>query len=612
MKMSLMLLLAGVSSAAVERGPMQAARAPAPLHVQVPIPKRPASGSETQPARVVRLPGFAPELADMASITGPKGWGEGTRQKALALLAGSQSATRQRARWSYATSLIAGGGFADALGVLDVMLQDDPDLALVANFQLSRGVALAALGRSKEALAALGSTRLASNAEACFWRARAFAQSGMAEESGQQVSCAWPALTARSGAERVPFLTDTAEAALAKNQPDLALRWLSAAPDGDPGANILRGRAHAALNDFGEARIRLGRAERSGDEPQRYAARLALIEIAVAQRTMTSANARREVDRIRFVWRGGPVEKQALRLSYSLAKQTGDARGALSAGATLVRYFELGSDLPPLLAEVQAQLAALLAPGNRMPLAEAAGLYWDYRDLMPAGGQGDQLISRLADRLQAAGLYARAAELLEHQLRHRALDVAQGPLSVRVATLHILAGRPDRALAAIKDTGRTIFPQQMLWDRARIEAVALHQSGETQEALAVLEDVPNASGLRAELLWKRSDWSRLVVESAPDLPRTGALTDVKQAVVLRYAIALGMLGREDELARLRNRYEAGFAALPTAPAFDLLTRDPGSVDPEGLARAMSAIPSASPAGDYADLLDVAPSGRKPN
>jgi hypothetical protein len=295
-----------------------------------------------------------------------------------------------------------------------------------------------------------------------------------------------------------------------------------------------------------------------------------------------------------------------------LAKQGGDTRGALSSGSTLVRYFDLGPDLPPLLAEVQAQLSALLAPGNRMPLADAAGLYWDYRDLVPTGGEGDQLISRLADRLQGAGLYARAAELLEHQLRHRALDVAQGPLSVRVATLHILAGRPDRALAAIKDTERTIFPQQMLWDRARIAAVALHQLGKTQEALAVLEDVPDASGLRAELLWKRSDWSHLVVESAPSLPGAGPLTEVKQAVVLRYAIALGMLGREDELARLRSRYAAGFAKLPTAPAFDMLTREPGSVDPESLTRAMSAIPSASPAGDYADLLEIAPAARPKN
>lgn len=604
MKMSILLLLAGAGAGGVTHSAGPIPMAPAPLHVQPPAPKDFAARHDGQRARPARYPGFAPELSDMPGISGPKGWGNGDQQGALALLAAAQPTTRQQARWAYATSLIADGEFADALGVLDVMLQDDSDLGLVSNFQLSRGAVLAALGRSREALSALESAALQNNPEACFWRATAFAQAGMDDEALRQFGCARAALAARPGPQRIPFLTALAEAAIARQQPDLALRWLAVAPDGDASANIVRGRAYMAMNKLGEARIRLGRAERSGNEPQRYAARLALIEMAVAQRTMSVADARREVDHIRFVWRGGPIEEQALRLSFDLAKKTGDTRGALSAGSTLVRYFDLGPGLSPLLADVQAQLAGLVAPGNRMQLADAAGLYWDYRDLMPAGAAGDQLISRLADRLESSGLYARAAELLDFQLRHRALDIAQGPLSVRVATLQILAGRPDRALAAIRDTQRTIFPQPMLWDRARIQAVALHQLGKTQEALAALEDVPDTSGLRSELLWKRSDWSHLIVASAPILPGPGALNEVEQAVVLRYAIALGMLGREDEIARLRGRYETAFATLKTAPAFDLLTREPGSVDQDTLMRAMSAIPSASPAGSYADLLDV--------
>ena len=608
MKLSLLLLLAGVSSAAVQRGANEALTAPAPLHVQVGKPE--ASKSGNRRAQAARLPGFAPELADMPRIHGPNAWSTIPGDRALAALASAGPKTRQHARWDYATNLIAQKRYADALGVLDVMLQDDPDLGLVANFQLARGVVLGGLGRPKETLSALASDELAGNAEACLWRVQAFMQSRLNDQALREVGCAHPALSSRAANDRVPFLTKLAEVALAKGKPELALKWLSAAPDADPAANIARGRAQVALKDLGKARISLGRAERAGNEAQRYEARLALIELGVAGRTMAIKDARQEVDRIRFVWRGGPIEEQALRLSYSLARKAGDARGALSAGATLVRYFELGSDLPPLMAELQAQLADLLAPQNRLPLPQAAGLYWDYRDLVPAGADGDRLVFRLADRLQAASLYARAAELLEHQLRHRAQDIAQGPLSVRVATLHILAGRPERALAAIKATEGTAFPQTMLWDRARIEAVALHQIGKTDQALAVVEEVPGAGGLRAELLWKRRDWGRLVAESGADLPHAGALNEVNQAVVLRYAIALGMLGREDELARLRTRYEAGFVGLPTAGAFDLLTSDTGTVDPDRLSRAMSAIPSASPAGEFADLLEIAPAPQR--
>jgi len=601
MKTPLILLLAGVSSAAIAAAP-----APAPVQTAAPTLAMETASSAARGMPVARLPGFAAELADMPRIHGPTGWGKVTREQALVSLARSTLKSRQRARWNYASSLIARGRHADAAGVLDVMLQDDPDLALVANFQLARGIVLAELDRPGEALEALAREQLAGNAEACLWRAQSFAASGAGQEALREYGCARSALATRSARERAPFVAMLAEAALEAGRAEFALRLLEVVPDGDAAANVLRGRAHMALGQYGEARIRLGRAERAQDEALRHAARLSLVEMAVAQKQMSSDDARKEIDRIRFIWRGGPVEEQALRLGYRLAKDANDARGTISTGATLIRYFELGPELPPLLLEVQGQLSALLAPGNRMPIDEAAGLYWDYRDLMPAAGEGDRLVSRLADRLQEAGLYARAAELLGHQLRHRAQDVAQGPLSVRVATLHILAGRPDLALAAIRDTERTLLPQEMMWSRARVQAVALHQLGKADEALAVLQDVPDGNGLRSELLWRRRDWSRLVAASSADLPGRGELSEVKQAVVLRHAIALGMLSREVELAQLRERYQAGFANLPVAPVFDLLTSDPQAVDPAMLSRAMSAIPNASPAGELADLLDIAP------
>ena len=67
-----------------------------------------------------------------------------------------------------------------------------------------------------------------------------------------------------------------------------------------------------------------------------------------------------------------------------------------------------------------------------------------------------------------------------------------------------------------------------------------------------------------------------------------------------------MLGREDALSVLRSRYGDGFRGLPTAPVFDMLTGRPGSANSDRLARAMTAIPSVSPAGKIAELLEQAP------
>ncbi|PTS78528.1 hypothetical protein DBR17_12565, partial [Sphingomonas sp. HMWF008] len=203
------------------------------------------------------------------------------------------------------------------------------------------------------------------------------------------------------------------------------------------------------------------------------------------------------------------------------------------------------------------------------------------------------------------------AELLEHQLIVRTKDIAQGPLSARVASLFILAGEPARALAAIRATEANAYPDAMLWDRHRVEAVALDQLGRTNEAMAVLQEVPDGLAIRGELYWKRRDWKALAAVTEPTLTGGEKMTDVMQAKVLRYAIALAMLGREDALARLNARYRAAFGKLPTAATFEALTAAIGAIDPATVSAAMAAIPSASPAGDIADLVDAAPAVAPP-
>jgi hypothetical protein len=256
-----------------------------------------------------------------------------------------------------------------------------------------------------------------------------------------------------------------------------------------------------------------------------------------------------------------------------------------------------------MLAGLQGQLAATLAPGSGVPLAEAAGLYWDYRELAPAGAEGDLLVFHLADRLQAEGLYARAAELLQYQLAQRAEDVAQGPLSVRVATLHILARRPDRALDALRTTEQQSYSPAMRADRKRMEAVALYRLGKESAAMAALDAVPGGEAIKAEMFWRARNWGSFVALNQSRLPGRKALDDADQAAVLRQAVALAMIGREPQLQALRTRYAAAFKPLPSGRAFDVITGDPRRIDPAALGAAMAAIPDASPGGGVADLLD---------
>ncbi|MBT0670570.1 hypothetical protein HT136_19565 [Novosphingobium profundi] len=552
-----------------------------------------------------RRPGFAAALAQAPAIRSGEAWRVIPEADAWRALLDADDAALQNARWNYAGSLIGQGQGAEAFGILEVMLQDDPDLALVDNFRLARGAALVLLNRPEDAIEMLVGGGLNRNPEACAWRVRALVAAGRASWAADEVACALPAMPrGRDGA----FRRAAGEAALAKGKPDKALSLLAPLSNRDAGASLLRARAYTQIGDYRAARLNLSLAERSGDEPQRIDARLIRLEAQVAAKTISPAKALREVDALRYAWRGDGTEERALRLSYRLNRQLGNLAGALDSGATLFRYYDVARTSPEFVPELRGVFKAALDPKRKLSLEEVGGIYWNYRDLAPSGVEGDMMARNLADALQHAGLYERAADLLSYQLFNRAGDLARAPLSAKVASLYVLAGEPVKALDTLRKSQDPSFPAEMEAPRKQVEAVALSQLGRVQEALAVLDQVAGSAPLRAAIQWKERDWKGYAATTASQLAGMPgkSLDELQQAVVLRQAIALAMIGHESDLANLRRRYGAAFAELPSGPVFDLLTASPVQVDGDSLTKALAALPATNPAGDIGELLERAP------
>lgn len=603
MRRVLILALLASTAAAPPNEPVE--RPHADTHAAPAAPAEPAA--EAMPAGPPALPPFAATLAQMPTITSSRDWPELSDEEAWAGLINATPDTRQLARWRYAGSLIRRGMGAEALGVLETMVADDEDLALVAPFQLATGAALTMVGHDRAAVEALSLPELEGNAEACAWRLRALAALGDEISAARQVNCAVPAINGRDPQARKPFTLAAARGAIAAGQTTPVFAWLKLFGEQDPAANLLRGRALLASGDPAAGLFRLSRAELSGSPQIKAEAELARIQGDVKLHRIAPAEAIKRLEALRYGWRGGPVEKGALQLEYALATELKDRRTALRSAATLFRYFQPGTESAAMLMQIRTWLAEMLAPDSGTPLPEAAGLYWDYKELAPAGAEGDALAMRLADRLEAAGLYPRAAELLQYQVTQRRQDVAQGPLSVRVATLFILSGNPVRALDTLHATEQASYSDLMRFDRKRVEAVALYKLGREAAAMAALDGIPGAAGVRSEMHWRTHNWGSFVTENEASLPAANALNAPNQAIVMRHAVALAMLGREDKLQALRARYGGAFKLLPSAQAFDLLTQPARTIDPARISGAMAAIPAASPTGAIGDLLD-APTG----
>jgi len=546
---------------------------------------------------------LAPALSAEPLPQSGKDWPHASPAEALAALAAAKPADRQQRRWNYALAALADGRPDEALGALSVMAQDEPDLKLVPAFRLARARSLVEVRRFSEAIATLDDLSLRGDAEACAWRMRALAELGGHAAALTQMPCAKPALVARDASARAPFVYAATAAAIASEMSEAALSWLSFVPQALAETRLLRGEALLALGRAADAARQFEPLAASVSEPVRVRAAAGLLAAEISQGRIKPEAALARAEKLRFGWRGDLLERRLVVMSWDLALQARKARASLSAATTLLRYHPAEPRLPAMLSIVVGNFARWLQPGSGAPLPVAAGLMWDNRDLLPSGTVGDMLVRRLAARLKDEGLHERAAELLEHQMAFRAKDVAQGPLSIEVAELHLLGGKPQRALNALRHTADTLYPADMADARLRLEAIALFQLGEEGAALSLVEDVPSAADLRGELLWRQRDWQQL---ASARLPEGGSLSEVAQVRVLRKAIALAMTGDEPGLASLRRRFGPAFAGKPTAKAFAVLTAEAGEVSTEELATALAALPSAAAGGPGAELLDLAP------
>ena len=549
------------------------------------------------------LPGFAAELAETPIVTSPAGWKVREADLTARALIAAGLDGRQAWRWGLVRHFVGAGHGAEVIGLLSLMAQDDPDLPLVPAYRLALGAANALAMHDMDALTALNHPMLVDNAEACAWRMLVLSRQGEAVGALAQMPCARSALTGRQAPALRPFLLAATRAALATGDTGRAMQWLGKLGDSDVEANLLRGQAMLKAGQGREGQLRLARVTHSGDYRQRLDAELTGIEQAVAHGGAVPGDLVKRLDHIGFVWRGDDLELRALHLRYRLSEARHDMRSQLSSGAALLRYHPMGKETGPMMSALQAQLQQLLDPASKIPIAQAAGLFWDYRDLAPNGAEGDAMVNRLANGLQEAGLYERAAELLGYQMKARAHDIEKGPLSERIATLQILAGRPDLAMRTLRETDDIAYPDAMRWSRQRIQAVILHLLGKDDAARAILAEVPGGEGLMAEIDWQARDWKRLVEAPAPQ-PGRGVMAQVDQALILRRAVALAMLGRETDLGRLRVRYALAFRGTGAAGAFDMVTRPVNSLTPDAVARAMAALPAVSPAGDLADLFEL--------
>lgn len=533
-------------------------------------------------------------VADKGDFLGPRvfnlgNWHRDAREPFIAgrqamfdTVASASKEQRDDARLDLARFYFARGYGPEALGVIRTIEYANPDMASQPEFRALKAAVQVLMGRPLEARKALLDPSLDPYREIGLWRGSMYLQTGEIRKAAAQFRSGEPALQGYPAPIRSKLAIELAEASLANLDVGSAAIWLDqmgGALDKLPRGLAARVRYNQGVlardnRKLDEATAIWNSVKRGGDSWSAARAEFALIELGLQQETVPEEEAIDRLDRLRFQWRGDALELAVLRRLGELYLARNDFRRGLNTLRTAVTYFpnkDQSKDVARLMTESFRQLH-LQGVADSLPPLKALALYDDFRELTPAGPDGDRMIQRLADRLVAVDLLDRAASLLIHQVRYRLKGEDRARIGAKLALILLLDRDPKGALSALRNSFQPNLPYDVEDDRRRIRAKATMELGRFEDAIALLAgDVSReADLLRANIYWKTKDYAeaaKVLQRLAGDPIADGTYSEDQARYILSWAVALRLKRDEAGVKMLRELYGPGMSNGKLADAF---------------------------------------------
>jgi tetratricopeptide (TPR) repeat protein len=496
----------------------------------------------------------------------------------------AKGAEQQKKRWNLATFYLARGLPQRAFGVMEAMVRKEKQIQDLPQFRAARGVAALSSHNYKAAREDLFDMALDGVAEIWLWRAKLHDVEGRSQAALEAYGRGSDVLSSYAPQERGAFQLAAIRSAITVGNGGLAQQELLLLPLAEMSAqqnaeaHYWQGRLAALQGHMPEA-LKIYRNISTDVDRRSYAmAQLSAIQILSNNGSMKLTPAIEALERLRFAWRGDALELELLETLSNLYTRSHRYREALVSYRQSVSYFAPNERTRNATVAQDGLFRSLFLEGvaDTLTPVQSLALFTDFRDLTPLGTDGDLIIRRLSERLVDVGLYQRAAELLEHQVRYRLEGTAQAVVASRLAMVQILAGKPQAALDAIRFTRNIAMDNDVLASRNRIEARALIDLEDFEAADVLLDGDTSQTGqvLQADLAWTRKDWRKLValtsalLEGNSQSPEMNASDRNKH--ILRLTFAQNMLNNQPALKDLRTRYAALMTGGGYEQAFALL------------------------------------------
>ncbi|WP_237718370.1 tetratricopeptide repeat protein [Rhodovulum sp. PH10] len=352
---------------------------------------------------------------------------------------------------------------------------------------------------------------------------------------------------------------------------------LGIGPDLEPAVAVLAGRVAEGLGRSGDALGDYRLAAGSTAGPAAAQGRLRETVLRYHLGDLKRSDVIADLEDLTTAWRGDDTETEALQLLARLYTQEGRYRDAFHVMRTALSAHPNSEAARRIQEEAAATFDSLFlaGKGDALPVIDALGLFYDFRELTPIGRRGDEMIRRLADRLASVDLLDQATELLKHQVDHRLQGAARAQVATRLAVMYLMARKPERALQTLRQTQSSGLATELRNQRLLIEGRALSDLGRPDLALEVVENVDGreAQRLRADILWSAKRWreaaEQIEVMMGDRWRDWQPLSEPERADVLRAAVGYALAGDTLGLGRFRDKYLAKMADGADRRAFEV-------------------------------------------
>jgi tetratricopeptide (TPR) repeat protein len=480
--------------------------------------------------------------------------------------------------------------FIEAKAVLDVTVADERPTAEDPTALVLRAVANLMFNRIDSALKDLSNPFIGSQQDAKLWRALAYARQGKWGEAGEGFRDVEGAMATLPIEMQVVALKDSLRVSIEIGDFASATRKLNdiemvgVPTELKAAITVLTGRLAEGLGRKGDALFAYHGAAESLDRPAAAQGKLRELMLRYALGGAKRSDVIDDLESLTAAWRGDETEVEALQYLAQFYTEEERYREAFN----MMRAASVVDPNSETTRHIQDRAAATfdmlfrVGKGDSMPTIDALSLFYDFRELVPIGRRGDEMIRRLADRLVAVDLLDQAAELLQHQVDNRLQGAARAQVATKLAVVYLLNQKPDMAQAVLRATRTADLTNEIRNQRLLLEACALSGLGRHDLALEVVANLDSreAIRLRSDVLWMARRWQQTAEQIellyGERWKAFEPLSDVERIDILRAGVGF-MLGNDAiGIVRLKEKYAAKMAEGPDRRAFEAVTGGSGT------------------------------------